>query len=860
MEHLPVRTGNPRSVFPPIPWVCNDEYDGGPFLEYPSRLGLPRLEVGWLGKLSLVNQSHLRAMPSAESESFLQKWLFFGLLHEILGDLYHHEDFVTITEDDEGKRAIITTAVLVSRLEKWGETITQDEGPRMAIYEHIAQCLNLTYACLMVRCPAFDNDLKFHLASVAEIVAYAANKACNVAWTDHPRRSLVPLIWGNLIDKGFVKSTLLERSNCCRSQIHMLAKNFESPQALAFVASCFQDDTDRLQHDSCDEIICRAGNSRGPIPHHVSDSCKCHFIHVDEAALVDCLERENCLPLLRLKETQDSDGISVEVVESTKDTRYVALSHVWADGLGNPKATALPQCQLFRLKALVNELDRDVTRDGWDRPGTPPEMLLWCDTLCCPVASPEGKKMALAKMYRTYDEASEVLVLDKDLISRRVEGMRPDEACLRIAASRWTTRLWTLQEGALPGRKNNLWFQFTKSAFHAVALYKHLHTIETTDIRRRAVALGLVGRFQTFMSLFDVGDVERLGASLENTMRGLMYRSVTVSSDEPLLIANLLALDLNAILASKPAEGMQALWETIDSSPFGIHKELLFQMGPRMRKPGFRWAPSSLLSIDRHFFFSRPDGQEDRGFLAAKKNARGLLVEFAGLRISIASPAAGLSKHVAGFDSLPQNSPDKHSILTRDHHGRWYVLKEYLYGESDCPPDLEALCTTISRLARPWVLYRGSSSLLPESGSAHRGLLIEAADEQLSQIGGFTSVDLKSHIVFGHVPTEMNQLCEAAYRLSQELDSTAAADRLREWESVPHTLEDPAFRESLQAMDLEIDRLSRSPVALEALAASGNPINERGFTRINEYTALFYRGLYLHLEEYAPATQKWCVD
>ena len=860
MEHLPRRTGNPESVFPPIPYLCTDRYDGGPFLDYPRRQGLPRLEIDWMDSLSLGNQSYLRAMPPAELKSFLQNWLFFGLLHEILGDFYHHEDFVMSTEDDEGRRTVITTADLVSRLDDWGETIVQDEGRRMAVYEHIAQCLKLAYACLMVRCPGFDNDLQFHLASVAEVVGYAVNKACNVAWTDHPRRSLIPLIWGNTIDEGFMRLTLLERSNCCPSHLAMMIEFFKWPQALAFVASCFQDDTDRSQHARCDESFCRAGNSAGLIPHHVSGACECQFIHVDEASLIDCLEKEDCLPLLRLREEQDPDRISVEVVPSTKTTRYVALSHVWADGLGNPQANALPRCQISRLKALVNDLDRDVTRDWGDRPESPPEMLFWCDTLCCPVVSLEGKNMALAKMYRTYEEASEVLVLDQGLISRRIDGMRPDEACLRIAASRWTTRLWTLQEGALPGRKNNLWFQFTNSAFHVRALYEHLHKIETTDIRRRAVAGGIVRRFHTFMALFDVTDSEHLGAKLQHVMRGLMYRSVTVSADEPLLIANLLALDLNAILASKPAERMQALWKTMSSSSFGIHKELLFQMGPRMDEPGFRWGPSSFLSIDRHFFFTKPDGQDDRGILATENNASGLLVKLAGLRISIANPAAGLPKHVAGFDSLPEKDIRRRGLLTRDCQGRWYYLEHRLHGQSDCPPDLEDMCTTIARLSPPWILYRGSSSLLPESGKGHRGILIEEADKQQNRGNDFTCVESISHIAFGHAPTEMNQICEAAYILAQELDSTAAANHMREWENVSQDLGDPAYRETLRAVDLEVERLSKSTVAMEALAASGNSVDERGFTRKNEYTECIYRGIYLHLEEYAPATRKWCVD
>lgn len=397
-----------------------------------------------------------------------------------------------ISPNDEAERTVVTTVDLVSRLDEWGRTVTQDEGACMAMYKHIAKCLYLAAACLKIECPAFDNNLKFYLASVAELVGYAASKACNVAWTDSPLRTLVPLshLWSGSIDKGFRKSILLERSNCCLSRVQMLLETFQSPQALSFITSCFQDDTDRSQHEACDEIICRAGNSDGHIPHHVIQSCECELIHVDERLLIDCL-KEDCLPLLRLKEERNLDGISVEVVASTETTRYVALSHVWADGLGNPRETALPRCQLSRLKALIDQLDSDVTQNWWDHPERPSEMLLWCDTLCCPMASSEGKNMALAKIYRTYNEASEVLVLDQGLISRRAGGMRVDEACLRIVASRWLTRLWTLQESALPGWKNNLWFQFTTTAFHMRSLYKHLQNIQQYDIRRRGVKHGV---------------------------------------------------------------------------------------------------------------------------------------------------------------------------------------------------------------------------------------------------------------------------------------------------------------------------------------------------------------------------------
>ena len=320
------------------------------------------------------------------------------------------------------------------------------------------------------------------------------------------------------------------------------------------------------------------------------------------------------------------------------------------------------------------------------QPEDAPEMLLWCDTLCCPVKSKEAQTMALSQMYRTYDEASVVLVLDRRLISHRVGGMSFDEACTRIAASRWMTRLWALQEGALPARKNKLGFQFAKTALLGRTLYDRLIEIQKTDIRRRGVVTRVIGRFHTFTTLFDVQSSENQDAQMKHIMNGLFYRSVTVPSDEPLIIATLLALDLSQMLASEPAERMNVLWRIIGKSPSGIDKHILFHMGLKIDERGLRWAPRSLLSVDRYFAIPNPGEEENRDFLGTDRNTKGLVVELAGFRISIAKPAKGLPDHLAGFDSLIENAIDRHNLLLKDCQGRWYFLKHRLFGESDCPP------------------------------------------------------------------------------------------------------------------------------------------------------------------------------
>ena len=872
MEHLPRRNGQEKSIFPAIPYLCQEKYDEGHFLDYPRRSGMPNLEHAMRFKqvptLGFASHQLLASKSPAVLEPFLQNWLFFGLLHEVLGDLYRHEDFVTTSSDGGIEKSIITTADLVSRLEKWEAKVAQDQGSLGVVFEHIANCLTLTYACLLaIKDSAVDDSLKFHLASVAELMGYAARKACNVAWTDtnDPGQFPLPMRWAPTISDHFRKSVLLEKSTCCPSQMQMILHNFQSLQALGFIASSFYEDDVQTYHASCDENNCRAGDlvTPGRVTRHVSDSCDCEFIHTDEKKLVDCLKKK-CLPLLRLRKGSNLDEMSVEIVPSTAFTSYVALSHVWADGLGNYKATALPRCQLSRLKVLIDNLRHEYYRD-MDHPEDAPEMLLWCDTLCCPVASPEGKNMALKQMGRTYKDASVVLVLDRGLVKNRVGGMSVDEECLRIATSRWMTRLWTLQEGALAARTDRLWFQFTERAVPSQILYKHLWKVRKTDIRLRGVEDSVIWRFLTFMTLFGVQRSENQAAQLVNVMLGLTYRSVTVPSDEPVIIATLLDFDLTKILESERVEErMKVFWGIIGTPPHGIDKLILFHTAPKLNERGFRWALRSLLSVDSDSAPRNDVERKNRGFLPTNRNAKGLVVELAGFRISIAKPAKGLPKHLAGFNTKPSHHIDRHMLSLKDSQGRWYILvHRLLHKNIDRRPNpLEEMCAVISELSSPWVLYDGSSSPVPEDTITHRSLLVEAEarNEEQSQKNEFTCAEIKSQVAFCHVDTGANQICQAAYHLTQELALSAAS---RRWEELaPGSIdpEDPVYKQVLQGVDLELQRLSESPFAMEALAASGNSADQQGSAKIAENMKRFYTGQYFQIEEYVPGDRKWCVD
>ncbi|KAJ6469397.1 hypothetical protein C8R45DRAFT_430419 [Mycena sanguinolenta] len=131
---------------------------------------------------------------------------------------------------------------------------------------------------------------------------------------------------------------------------------------------------------------------------HVEDGCGCASVRVAPEQLSAVLAREK-VPRLVL-----SNDLKVSVSESEP---YIAISHVWAHGLGNPKDNALPACQLQRLASYMSGLKATGETS----------VALWIDTLCIPVQEnfKSLRKQAIRLMGQTYRDASAVLVLDKEL-------------------------------------------------------------------------------------------------------------------------------------------------------------------------------------------------------------------------------------------------------------------------------------------------------------------------------------------------------------------------------------------------------------------------------------------------------------
>ncbi|KAJ5338425.1 hypothetical protein N7452_005153 [Penicillium brevicompactum] len=229
-----------------------------------------------------------------------------------------------------------------------------------------------------------------------------------------------------------------------------------------------------LDHQKCQDAICTAGVSSDRIPgvpRHRWPRCACDLHPVPINDVLNTL-RQGKIPLIRLM-----DGPSGEVIISveplTTRSRYVALSHVWSDGLGNTAGNSVYKCQLEQIRRqLANMPVHDESRAvAFSSKGSIdfrrlrislglPKYavtLFWLDILCIPVKGltdvndielSQLRERAISQIPVVFAGAAQTLVIDSELQSLRLSGSQLPEIAARLLGSQWGSRAWTFQEAA----------------------------------------------------------------------------------------------------------------------------------------------------------------------------------------------------------------------------------------------------------------------------------------------------------------------------------------------------------------------------------------------------------------------------
>ena len=316
-------------------------------------------------------------------------------------------------------------------------------------------------------------------------------------------------------------------------------------------------------------------------------TCKgCREMVIELTDLTAVLETgdENANPRVRIT-ISDRDEVEIFVVD---EGSYVAISHVWSDGMGHPPGVnSLPECQIRRLRFLVEQTG-------------PEEPTVWIDSLCVPANPGHLKRKALAQMANVYRGAKYVLVLDSDLLSIP-SSCSNEELLMRIALSQWMRRLWTLEEGVVA--RPRLLFQLSDRAICLPEPKKSF-----TDSIAEHCAF-MISRYLP------------AEAGVMSVITSLYFRSTSWIADEPICISYILDLRTSVILSIdwlRHDLRMLELYRQITRMNPLFPWQFLFTDEEKLNISPFRWAPKSLLSLgaDDVVYLKKSDGvatQTERG-------------------------------------------------------------------------------------------------------------------------------------------------------------------------------------------------------------------------------------------------------
>jgi len=415
-------------------------------------------------------------------ENFLQPWLFFGLIFTVVqaykrpilsyDDLVLHDGF-------------ITTEKLAAALEKWQRYESQNlDGIEFRMIR-VEQALRIARRVMRKNCsypreagyvqpkpnmtsyvrPAISLSIMVlgeTLSAVKAQILRATNSEVG-GWHHDDGEG-----WGEppYILMKMHKQGWCPRINCLwrsqlRSHATLLLASYE-----AYAGYQGFEDVRRYQGtehkmNNCDENGCRvsAEDSQGSYRCAHAPGCnkRCGDMYGPKMDKVhSILSRGRAgIPLLKFVNDSD-DSYELEVIEGEEATgdsnnneeligpmrfNYAAISHVWSDGFGNKTENKLYPCQLRFIKQHLGRLG----------PGRGP---FWMDTLVVPVDSSESakklRKIAIGQIAEVFIKSTYSLVLDLGLMhgDPGING-KPTKAAMKIIASTWMSRLWTLQEAFL---------------------------------------------------------------------------------------------------------------------------------------------------------------------------------------------------------------------------------------------------------------------------------------------------------------------------------------------------------------------------------------------------------------------------
>ncbi|KAK5657621.1 hypothetical protein OQA88_2693 [Cercophora sp. LCS_1] len=693
-------------------YLCDptDIWDGGPFVTYPQRGGFLHMVPLSLRQYEIETPytELIHPSPLGLRQSIFTKWLFIGLLSEFLSSnrqehpdrppdnpeaeqlrtsIYEH---CVVTEESGGR--FLTGAIIKNIVPAVVGLINTSADVQKRL-NYLSNCLRVASGVLASPTSQdFDRSLTFAIAGLGELMSVIIRNG--VALKDFGEVSVPPtgFDWKRnyLVQDETIRKRMTD-AGWCKSDLGRANALYQHLFTIYYV-SLMDRHVPGRDHGKCTDVICSAAQINNDTYQlsHDTEGCQCEEFRVDIGKIKEILGGSETYPVLAF-DPDDEGALLVEPFVDGSD--YIALSHVWADGLGNTKDNTLQRCQIVRLRRLVSAIEDFVWAQDNSKPR--PKYCIWVDTLCCPVAKlePEYNKLSLLRMKTVYEQATHVLVLDKALSIHDAEKLHPATALLRIfGSSIWMRRLWTLQEGVLA---KSIFFQFRDKPIHAQSTLPQL--LHPSDFRYWVMwhDLNTELRRLTHLSL-SPSNLKNPNAQPHDLYRSIQssldFRSVSYPSDEAICIATLLGLDLPAILdSSLPSDSeetttekrMCTLYRLLSEADGGIPARLIFSVDTPLLTPGFGWAPKSMLGngdirgkahglefTEIKDGFSVP-GRTPSGLITEY----GLAVDFPGWLLKPKALAEGLPLHA--WEAVLNVSKEDFVLFRDGKDGSWYRIADW---------------------------------------------------------------------------------------------------------------------------------------------------------------------------------------
>jgi hypothetical protein len=391
-------------------------YDGGNWDQFPTR-------HGWKSETGAE-----KFAPRAISQVFhsgIECWLYFGMLHYVFGDQLDQSDFLFRREEDA--QQYITTKHLHKYVGNAKEWKKRKLGERAVdIVKKVCEQLS-EYGQYCVR-----DDM----ALAIRLVCYAL---WNLAVKRDGPQTQTPRVQ-RLMLSGAPESKRMVAEGWCPLEVEkcrMTGGGVDTPVYLLQLMRVKAGWNIRT-HESCKKTECVANNvdESDYVTRHVQEDCTCSHLQANVEQLHKILQ-DGGVPLLMItpggEDNLGNESLKVEIVRKRIGKQYLAISHVWSDGLGNTEGNSLPNCQL----KLLYEQARRVLTGGeyvprYENGAFGPlhtgvarlahfagnqvlrrddSVLVWIDTMCIP-HQPDVRSLAIQRIREVYVDGQCKLLAD----------------------------------------------------------------------------------------------------------------------------------------------------------------------------------------------------------------------------------------------------------------------------------------------------------------------------------------------------------------------------------------------------------------------------------------------------------------